>query len=141
MNNSKIGLALGSGAAKGYAHIGVLQVFEEEKIPIDIIVGSSIGSLIGALYASGIDAVMLEKLAEKMPQAWIDLTIPKIGLMAGQKIEEIIRLLTKNQNFDELNMPLGVMATDLSLERAVLLTEVMWLMRLELDIAIPGFLA
>ncbi|MDD4568501.1 MAG: patatin-like phospholipase family protein [Tepidanaerobacteraceae bacterium] len=139
MDKPVIGLALGSGAAKGYAHIGVLQVLEREKIPIDIIVGSSIGSLIGALYASGINAIMLEKLARKIRRRqWVDLTIPKVGLIAGDKIEAIIRLLTKNNNFDELNIPLGVMATDLSAKQSVLITKGNVAEAVRASIAIPG---
>lgn len=139
MNRPTIGLALGSGAAKGYAHIGVLQVLEQAQIPIDLIVGSSIGSIIGALFASGIDPLMLEKLAREIRRHhWIDLNIPKMGLIAGNKIESIIRLLTKDKDFSELNIPLGVMVTDLSSKESTMITKGNVAEAVRASIAIPG---
>lgn len=139
MERPVVGLALGSGAARGYAHIGVLQVLEEQRIPIDIIVGSSIGSLIGALYASGIDSKMLEKLARQIHRRhWVDLSIPKKGLIAGNKIEKILRLLTKNLDFDQLDIPLGVMVTDLSSKKSLLIREGNVALAVRASIAIPG---
>lgn len=110
----KIGLALGGGAAKGYSHIGILKVLEKEKIPIDLIAGTSIGSIVGALYASGISTSVLEKLAYNIQrELWIDLVIPRRGFIAGKRVEQMIKLLTKNKSFDELNIPLAITATDL----------------------------
>ncbi|HHY13509.1 MAG TPA: patatin-like phospholipase family protein [Thermoanaerobacterales bacterium] len=110
----KIGLALGGGAAKGYAHIGVLKVLEERNIKIDMIAGTSIGSIVGALYASGISPTMIEKLAYNIQrELWIDLVIPRRGFIAGKKIHEMIKLLTKNKSFEELPIPLAITATDL----------------------------
>lgn len=139
MKKPVIGLALGSGAAKGYAHIGVLQVLEKENIPIDIIVGSSMGSLIGALYASGIDANMLEKLSKQIHRKqWVDLVVPKVGLIAGDKIKAIIQLLTKNKSFEELNIKLGVIATDLISKESVLISKGNVAEAVRASIAIPG---
>lgn len=135
----KVGLALGSGAAKGYAHIGVIKVLEKHGIPIDIITGSSIGSLIGALYASGVKVDYIESLAYHIKRRhFVDITFPRLGLIAGNKIEEMLRLLTKNRNFDELNIPLGVVATDLKSKRLVLLKEGNVALAVRASIAIPG---
>ncbi|WP_066354200.1 patatin-like phospholipase family protein [Fervidicola ferrireducens] len=135
----KVGLALGAGAAKGYAHIGVIKVLEKHGIPIDIITGSSIGSLIGALYASGVKVNYIESLAYHIKRRhFVDITFPRLGLIAGNKIEEMLRLLTKNRNFDELNIPLGVVATDLKSKRLVLLKEGNVALAVRASIAIPG---
>ena len=110
----KIGLALGGGAAKGYAHIGILKVLEKEGIPIDMIAGTSIGSVVGALYASGISISVIEKLAYNIQRdLWIDLVIPRRGFIEGKRVEEMMKLLTKNKSFDELEIPLAITATDL----------------------------
>lgn len=139
MKRNTVGLALGAGAAKGYAHIGVLQVLEQAGIPIDIIVGSSIGSLIGALYATGIDPLMLEKLAYKIRRRqWVDLNIPKMGLIAGNKIKAILDLLTKGKDFDELNLPLGVIVTDLVKKQSIMITKGNVAKAVRASIAMPG---
>lgn len=139
MKRPVIGLALGCGAAKGYAHIGVLQVLEREKIPIDIIVGSSIGALIGALYAAGINTIMLERLAHQIRRRnWMDISVSTKGLIAGDKIEAILKLLTKNLNFDQLSIPLGVVATDLCTKQAVLIKDGNVASAVRASIAIPG---
>lgn len=139
MEKPKIALALGSGAARGYAHIGVLQVLEREGIPIDIITGSSIGSLIGALYASGVDTQMLERLAKTIKRRhWVDLTIPKKGLIAGHKIEAIIDLLTKGKIIEELDIRLGVVVCDLTTKTSVLLTSGSVAEAVRASISIPG---
>ena len=114
MENPKVGLALGSGGARGLAHIGAIKVLEEEKIPIHYIAGSSIGSLIGAFYASGLSPDMMKKLALHLKKKyWLDLTVPKMGFIAGSKIKEMVRILTKGKGIEELHPPLSIVATDL----------------------------
>lgn len=110
----KVGLALGSGGARGLAHIGILKVFEEHDIPVHIIAGSSMGSLVGGLYALGHSPVQMKKLTAYFPQKlWVDYTVPKMGLVAGEKLKEIIRLLTKNKKIEEAGIPLAIVATHL----------------------------
>ena len=139
MNKLQIGLALGSGAARGYAHIGVLQVFEREGIPIDIITGSSIGSIMGAAYAAGIGADMLKEQALHIRRRhWVDLCIPKLGLIAGNKIETVLNTIMGNKNFEELDIPLGVMATDLYTKKSILIKEGNVARAVRASIAIPG---
>lgn len=110
----QIGLALGSGASRGMAHLGVLKVFEDEGVPIDVIAGTSIGSVLGALYASGSDLDLLIKMLNHFKQQlYIDLAMPKWGLLKGKKIENLLKLLTKGMNFEDLNIPLYVVAVDI----------------------------
>jgi len=112
-----IGLALGSGSARGLAHIGVLKVFEKERIPINAISGSSMGALIGGLYAAGMPLAELESIALKVTRravlAYID-PIPSLkGLMVGKKIEEMLRSFIGNKDFSEVRIPLAIVATDI----------------------------
>ncbi len=112
----KIGLALGSGGARGLAHIGVIKVLEENNIPIDFIAGSSIGALIGAHYALYKDIKKTEELAMKAD--WhisLKLFDPvlKGGLIAGKKIEILFKEWFKNKKFNDLQIPFTAVATDL----------------------------
>lgn len=110
----KVGLALGSGAARGLAHFGVLKVFQQEGIPIDYIAGSSMGSLIGVLFANDLDLEMCEKLAVRLKRKhWLDLTVPKHGFIIGDKVKELVRLLTHQKQIEELSIPTAIVATDL----------------------------
>lgn len=118
----KIALVLGAGSARGLAHIGVLQVLEENQIPFDMIVGSSMGAMVGGIYASGVDLYMLDKMVEHMnTRMLVDLVVPNLGFIAGKRISEFLDLLTKKKDFSDLNRQLIVVATDLmSGERAIL---------------------
>ena len=113
----KIGLALGSGSMKGLAHIGVLQVLKENNIPISILSGSSMGSVIGAIYACGPDLYLLEKYVEVINLfQYLDLSNPivKGGMISGDKIEEIIKVLTHFNSFEDLPIPFFCVATNLN---------------------------
>lgn len=110
----KIGLALGSGGLRGCAHLGVLKVLEREKIRVDFVAGCSIGSLVGALYCAGHEAETIIKLATHLKRRhWLDFVVPQMGLFAGERILETMRLLTKDASFSELAIPLSIVATDL----------------------------
>jgi len=93
----KVGLALGGGAVRGLAHIGVLEILEKEGIPIDMIAGTSVGAAVGALYAQGKDASQIKGLALDM--GWkrlaplVDLALPKTGFISGRKIKEHLKLI------------------------------------------------
>ena len=110
----KIGLALGGGFARGLAHIGVLRVFEEEQIPIDFIAGTSVGSVIGASYASGVSARELSELAGlvrfKDFSRW---TISRLGLFSNDRMSKFLGRILLCQTFEELRIPLAVAATDI----------------------------
>lgn len=120
----KVGLALGSGALRGLAHVGVLKAFAKHKIPIDYISGCSIGSLIGAIYSAGLDADTILKLAKGLKRRhWLDFVIPKIGLMSGDRVLEIVSLLTRKKTFEQLNIPMAIVATDVINGTEVVFTE------------------
>lgn len=110
----KVTLVLGGGSARGIAHIGVLKILEREKIPIDHIVGTSMGAMIGAAYSIGIPITVMEERAYKFTTKKIlDPTIPRMGLLAGAKLEETIKHLIDNKQFDDCKIPLAVVANDI----------------------------
>ena len=110
----KLGLALGGGFARGLAHIGILKVLEEEKIPIDFIAGTSVGSVIGAAYASGICAKELEEVASLVRfrdfSRW---TFSRFGLFSNDKMSVFLRKVLRCRTFEELRIPLAIAATDI----------------------------
>jgi len=134
-----VGLALGSGGLRGLAHIGVLKVMEQENIPIDYIAGCSIGSLIGALYAAGLNADTILKLAINLKRRhWLDFTIPKMGIIAGDRTLEMVRLLTQRKHFNQLSIPLAVVATELNTGQEVIFTEGEVASAVRGSISVPG---
>ncbi len=107
-------LVLGGGSARGLAHIGVLKALEREKIPIHRVVGTSMGALIGAAYSVGVSVKKMEDMAHKFNWKTIfDPTLPRIGLLAGKKLERIVAELTENKGFSDCKIPLAIVATDI----------------------------
>lgn len=110
----KVILVLGGGSARGIAHIGVLKVFEREKIPIDRIIGTSMGALIGGAYAVGISPEEMEKKAKAVSiNKLLDPTVPKMGLLAGERLQETIRTLLDDKKFDDCKIPFAAVTTDI----------------------------
>lgn len=119
----KIGLALGGGAARGFAHIGVIQVLEEAGIKPDFVVGTSAGSVVAALYASGKTGAQLQQVAETMEEAAItDWTLPLFsrGMLKGEALGRYVNGLVGNRLIEDMRLPLGVVATDLQNGQGVL---------------------
>lgn len=118
-----IGLALGGGFARGLAHIGVLKVFEEEGIPLDFLAGTSVGSVIGAAYASGITARELEEIAAlvrfKDFSRW---TFSRMGFFTNDKMAVFLRKVLRCKTFEELRIPFAVTATDIITGEPVVFT-------------------
>ncbi|MFM2054324.1 MAG: hypothetical protein RL456_2361 [Pseudomonadota bacterium] len=111
----RIGLALGGGAARGFAHIGVIQVLEEQGIRPDLVVGTSAGSLVAALYASGLGGAQLAQLAETMDESTItDWAFPLRGMIRGEALARYVRQQTGGRLIEQMPMPLGIVATDLA---------------------------
>ena len=138
-----MGLALGGGAARGLAHIGVLEVFEEENIPIDMIAGTSFGGLVGAFRAQGKDASLMKEAAEKMNVAKMlslaDLALPKSGLFGGKAVISLLqKMMGKDVKFDELPTPLALVATDIITGEEVVIDEGSVLEGVRATISIPG---
>ncbi|MBL0147758.1 MAG: patatin-like phospholipase family protein [Ideonella sp.] len=117
----RIGLALGGGAARGFAHIGVIQVLEEAGIPLSLVAGTSAGSLVAAMYASGKGGVELAKVALAMDESAItDWSFPGRGLIRGEALARYVREQTGGKLIEQLPMPLGIVATDLDSGEPVL---------------------
>lgn len=135
----KIGLALGSGGARGLAHIGILKILTEHSIPIDYIAGSSIGALIGSLHCVGHTSEQMTQFITRFPQKyWLDYTVPKMGFITGDKIKEIIRLLTKQKNLEDLAIPLSIVATNLRKGERRVFTEGPIAEAVRASLSIPG---
>ena len=110
----RIGLALGGGAARGFAHIGVIQVLEENGIKPDLVVGTSAGSLVATLYASGKNGLALAAMADSMDESAItDWAFPGRGLIRGEALARFVREATGGKTIEQMRMPLGIVATDL----------------------------
>ena len=119
VRNVKIGLALGGGAARGFAHIGVIKALEAQGIVPDIVTGTSAGSLVGALYAAGNNGFALQKLAIDMDEATIsDWSLPLFskssGVLKGEGLQNYINRAVNNIPLERLKKPFGVVATDLN---------------------------
>lgn len=112
----KLGLALGGGAARGFAHVGVIQVLEEAGLSPSYVVGTSAGSLVAALYASGKTPAELTKVAETMQEADItDWMLPILnrGALRGEALAKYVNTLVGGRNLEQMKMPVGIVATDL----------------------------
>ena len=113
----KIGLALGGGAARGFAHVGVIQVLEEAGITPVLVTGTSAGSLVAALYASGKNGAQLQKVAESMEESTIaDWTLPFFGrgVLRGEALAKYVNAQVGQKPIEAMPMPLGIVATDLN---------------------------
>ena len=122
----KIALALGGGAARGFAHVGVIAALEDAGIKVDMVLGTSAGSLVGAIYASGKNAAQLQEIALKMEEAEItDWTLPFFnrGILRGEALSNYINRQVNNKLIESLPMPLGIVATDLKSGQGVLFTQ------------------
>lgn len=139
MNTLKVGLALGSGSARGMAHIGVLKALEENNINIDVVAGTSIGALIGSLYCCGLDPKTIENIAIEIKKSlWMDFTVPRRGIMKGNKIEEILKLLTRGRCIEDLDKKFAAVATDLNKAQRYVFTSGPIYRAVRASISIPG---
>jgi len=138
----RIGLALGGGAARGLAHIGVLKVLEQADIPIDIIAGTSMGAFIGAMYAAGVPIDHMEKAALEID--WrsmtrlLDPVLPTSGLTDSKKLVSFIAELLPARDFEDLNRPLAITATDINTGEAIIIKQGDLLEGLRAGLAFPG---
>jgi NTE family protein len=144
-NVGKMGLALGGGGARGLAHIGVLKVLEREKIPIDFLSGTSMGGVIGALYASGTatvdeieaEALRVGKLRELV--RLIDVGLQQAGIVKGARIYEYLtERLGANLSFVDLGVPLALVAVDTVTGKQVILSEGSLIDAIRATISVPG---
>jgi len=138
----RIGLALGSGAARGLAHIGVLKVLERENVPIHLIAGTSAGALIGAVCASGIKAWQMEEIAigiDRLEMARLfDPVLPWSGLIDGKKIEEFVAHIFGDPLIEDLKIPFVVTAADILTGQEVIIAKGSVIKAVRASISIPG---
>ncbi|MEA1960371.1 MAG: patatin-like phospholipase family protein [Bacillota bacterium] len=139
MSRGKVAIVLGAGSARGIAHVGVLQVLKEEGIDFDFIVGSSMGAMIGGIYACGADLYMLEKMWRNMDSRLLmDVNVPRMGFLAGKRVKSFLELLCKNRDFEQLDVPLLAVATDLVSGQRVVIEEGRVADAIRASISIPG---
>ncbi len=136
----KLGLALGAGSTKGFAHIGVLQVLQENDIPIDMISGCSMGAIIGSFFAVGCDMYMLEKYVESLNlRHYLDIRNPLTGgFIRGESLQEILKLFTHRKTFSETNIPFCCVAVDAGCGRLDVLEEGMLHEAVRASMSIPA---
>jgi NTE family protein len=134
-----VALALGGGFARGFAHIGVLQVLEENNIPISHIAGTSVGSILGAAYASG---APLERIIETCSKLRVrDIArwrVSRLGLASNKCLGELIERVFETRQFEDLRIPLSVVATDLATGEAVVFTQGPLVEAIRASCAFPG---
>ncbi|MBI3999569.1 MAG: patatin-like phospholipase family protein [Candidatus Omnitrophica bacterium] len=146
LSGKLVGLVLGSGAAFGFSHVGVLRVLEQEHIPIDIVAGSSIGALIGALWASGLDSHALEKIALSLDKkstflkliGFQDFSLPHSGFFKGDQVSRFLRNFLGRKTFRMLNVPLKIVASNLFTGEEVIFDEGDVVTAIRASISIPG---
>ena len=134
-----VALALGSGGERGFAHIGVIKVLEENDINVDIAVGTSSGSVVGALYAGGYKSDELKQLALKLDQNQLnDFELTKRGYIRGEQLQDFINRALKNRSIEQLNKPFVAIATQLGSGNAVAFNSGNTGMAVRASSSIPG---
>jgi NTE family protein len=134
-----IGLALGGGFARGFAHLGVLQVLEQHQIPISHIAGTSVGSILGAAYASG--APLSRIIATCRTLRFRDIArwrVSRLGLASNNRLGDLIERVFESRQFEELRIPLAVVATDLTTGEPVVFTQGHLVDAIRASCAFPG---
>jgi NTE family protein len=135
----RLGLALGGGGARGLAHIGVLKVLEEEGLAAEFVAGTSVGSLIGALYCCGYGWRQLHELARTTD--WSDLvtfTVPRLGLVNARKLEHLVDRLAGGRTLEQLPIPFRAVAVDITAGEEVVLAQGSVSQAVRASASIPG---
>jgi NTE family protein len=135
----KIGLALGGGAARGFAHVGVIKALEAQGIVPDIVVGTSAGAVVGALYASGLSGFELQKVAMDMDEGQIgDWSLPDRGVFKGEALQNFVNRAVTNRPLEKLPRVFAVVATDLKSGESTLFRTGNTGMAVRASSAVPG---
>lgn len=141
----RLGIALGSGAARGWAHVGILQAFQAAGIRFDVVTGTSAGAVVGAFYAANaLDS--LERFGDELKSFratfnYMDFTLPARGLIGGRKFIGFLEEYLPVRRFDELGIPLGLVATNLRDLGEVHISAGALIPAVRASVAVPGFLA
>jgi NTE family protein len=135
----KIGLALGGGAARGFAHIGVIKMLEAHDIVPDYVVGTSAGAVVGSLYAGGHDAFAMQKIAQQLDEKiFADWTLGGRGLLKGEALQDFINQHLNRRPLEKLNKPFATVATDLNSGERVIFRTGDTGMAVRASAAVPG---
>jgi NTE family protein len=127
LGRKRVGLALGSGAARGLAHVGVLAVLEQRGIPVDLVAGTSIGAIVGAAYAAGRDISEIRRavsgLNRRQMLSLADFTIPTRGFIKGKRITGWLKSVIGDVHFKDLRIPFACVATDIETGQEVVMKQ------------------
>jgi len=134
----KVGLALGAGSFKGYAHAGVLDVILQAGIPIDYIAGTSIGAAVAALYAAGYGMEASLRILDRMGASAFRLTLPTSSLLSSSGLRTSVRRTTGERRIEDLPVPLAIVAADIATQREVVFTRGLLWPALLATVSIPG---
>ena len=138
----KVGLALGSGGARGFAHVGVIKILQKNNIPIDYISGTSMGAIIAAYFALYGDMTGIENVANTFRKRdylrLVDLNNPKQSLIKGHKVKKLLKKFFGNKTFEDTKIPLTIAATDLNKATQVIIKKGRILDALMASGAFPG---
>ena len=136
---ARIALVLGAGASKGFAHVGVLKILETARVPIHMIVGTSVGSFVGSLYANGYDAYALQKIALSLERSDVgELTIPDNGFLKGERLRDFINNKLNAAPSGKAKIPFYAVATDIRTGEGVVFNSGNIGMAVQASCAIPG---
>lgn len=139
--SKKIGLALGGGGARGWAHIGVLRALEEHNIPIDCIAGTSIGALVGAVYVRG-ELYKLEEFASEVSMeslvSMMDISFPGLGLVNGERVRDFLTGYLVDTQMEEANIPFCCIATNFLMKKEVVINSGSMVDAVRASISLPG---
>ena len=117
---ARIALVLGGGAAKGFAHVGAIKALESQSIKPDIVVGTSAGSMVGALYAAGYDGFELQRLSLDMTESMVsDWSLPNRGFLRGEALQDFVNKNVQGRPIEKLGRKLAIVATDLNSGEAI----------------------
>ena len=135
----KVALVLGAGAARGFAHIGVIKVLEENHVPISMVFGASAGSFVGSLFAFGYSPYDLQKMAIAIRKSdLVDLTLPDGGFIKGQKLQDFVDHAVRNTPMEKLKIPFYAVATDIDSGKEVIFGKGDTGMAVRASCSIPG---
>ncbi len=135
----RLGLALGGGAARGFAHIGVIKVLEAQGILPDVIVGTSAGSVVGALYASGLNSFELQKVGLELEEGTLaDWSFPSRGIFKGEALQDFVNRTVRQRPLEKLAKPFAAVATELKSGEMVVFRTGNTGMAVRASSAVPG---
>lgn len=136
---AKVALVLGAGASKGFAHIGVLKILENHKVPIHMIVGASVGSFIGGLYAYGYNAYKLQTVAMSIEKDDVtELTLPDNGFVGGERLRSYVSTKVMNTPIEKFRIPFYAIATDIKTGEEIVFGSGNAGMAIQASCSVPG---